>query len=313
MTERTIDLHLLHCFDALIVEGSVTLAADRLGMSQPGMSNALARLRELLDDPILIRTVKGMAPTQRAIELSPTVRMAIDQLSSIISGPLQFDPAKTTALIRIAGTDGTIACALEPVINEIQRVAPMMRFEVAPLLHKRLQEPLETGTIDLAIGIYFALSPTLYQTKVVDDTICCMVGRESIHAHTKLTLERYLEADHAVVSASAGHRSAVDTVAEQSLALLGGNRKICLTAPYAGLLAMVAARSDMVVTITSIAARMYAQWLPIVVKPLPFHAPSVTFSMVWHERSRNNAALTWVRQRLREGMTSQLDGIRLGD
>ena len=92
-----------------------------------------------------------MAPTQRAIELWPAVRIAIDQLSTIIAGPFQFDPAKSTALIRIAGTDGTMTCALVPVINEIQRMAPLMRFEVASLLHKRLQEPLETGVDDLAL------------------------------------------------------------------------------------------------------------------------------------------------------------------
>ena len=250
MSERAIDLHILQCFVALIVEGSVTLAADRLGMSQPGMSNALARLRGLLDDPILIRSAKGMAPTQRASELAPETRAAIDQLSTIMSGPKIFNPATSTALIRIAGTDGTTTCALEPVINDIQQSAPMMRFEITPLLHKRLQEPLETGPIDLAFGLYLDVSPTLYQSKVIDDNLCCMVGKHSSHAEGDLTLRRYLEADHAAVSPSAGYRSAIETIAEHALAAVGGERRIRFSAPYAALLAVMVARSEMILTIT---------------------------------------------------------------
>lgn len=304
MSEKSIDLHLLQCFDALIVEGSVTLAADRLGMSQPGMSNALARLRQVLDDPILIRAVKGMVPTPRAAQLAPVVREAIDQLSTILSGPQAFDPAKSTAVIRIAGTDSTLLCSLEPIIEEVRRQAPGMRFEITPLLHKRLQEPLESGTIDVAVGVYTTVSPSLYQSALYQDRICCLVGNNGKYANEIMTDQRYMDADHAVAIASAGYRSSLEVLIEDFLAATGRERRISFSAPYAGVLAPIVARTDMVLTINAVAAHAYAAWLPLTIKPFPFEVPPIHFTMVWHERSRNNAALRWMREKFRVGMAT---------
>lgn len=308
MTERNIDLALLNCLDALIVECNVTLAADRLRMSQPGMSNALARLRHLLDDPILIRTTKGMVPTARALQLAPIVRVAIDQLSSIIADPAEFDPKGTTSVIRIAATDGTITCGLEPVIRTIQLAAPGMRIDIVPLQHGRLQEPLESGIIDLAFGVYSDLSPTLYSSKVINDSMCCVVARDGMYAGQEMTFERYCQADHAILSRGAGYRSTMETIADGRLATLNAERQIRFSAPYAGVVLSMVAHSNMVATFGTLGGRMYANWMPIELRPIPFDVPQLTYSMVWHERARNSVALTWVRQMLREGMRRRVDG-----
>ena len=308
MTDPNIDLSLLNCLDALIVECNVTLAADRIRMSQPGMSNALARLRQLLDDPILIRTTKGMVPTARALQLAPVVRVAIDQLNSIITNPADFEPKDTTAVIRIAATDGTIMCALEPVIKSIHSTAPRMRIEITPLQHGRLQEPLESGIIDLAFGVYADLSPTLYSSKVMDDSMCCVVANNGVHAGKEMTFERYCQADHAILSRGTGYRSTMEAIADERLAALNIERKVRFSAPYAGVILAMVAGSNMVATFGTLGANMYASWLPVEVRPIPFQVQQLSYSMVWHERVRNNAAFAWVRQMLREGMRRRADG-----
>jgi DNA-binding transcriptional LysR family regulator len=300
--ERSIDLHLLRCFDALVAEESVTLAADRLRMSQPGMSNALARLREVFNDPILTRTTKGMSATERARQLAPSVRAAIDQLHGILEEPQVFRPETSDAVLHVAATDGTINCALEAVIGEIREEAPLMRIEVTPLLHGRLQEPLQSGAIDFALGVYLELPETLYHTRVIDDRLWCVVGRDSAHAQGEWTLERYRNAHHAVLTRGVAHRSSMETVVDKLLADRGIERQVRFAAPYAGTLLPMVARSDLVATVTGLSARMYAGWLPLKLLPLPFTAPPLAFSMVWHARTRNSPAAAWLRQKLRDGL-----------
>lgn len=313
-TNSNVDLHLLKCFDALVETCSVTLAADRMHMSQPGMSSALARLREIFNDPILIRTAKGMKPTERARELSGDVRLNIEQLSRLLEQPGEFVPAHSRARVRIASTDALIVSALAPTIAEIGKCAPGIQLQLVSLAHVRVNEPLEAGEIDLALGYYPDLPSSLYSRRLLTDPVCCMVGRDSGHGGD-MTLDRYAAASHAVMNLSADYRSTLETIIDQELACLGRERRVSLSASSTNVIACLVATSELVATVPSMVVRLHEKTLGIIGLKLPFDVPPVPFSLVWHARTHHNPDIAWVREKLREGIAkmqylpvAELDG-----
>lgn len=313
MTNTNVDLHLLKCFDALVDTCSVTLAADRMHMSQPGMSSALARLREIFNDPILLRTAKGMKPTERARELAIDVRSNIEQLSRLLEQPGEFVPAHSQARVRIASTDALIVAALAPTIAEIGKRAPGIQLQLAPLSHVRVNEPLEVGEIDLALGYYPDLPASLYSRCVLRDPVCCMVGRDGSHAGG-MTLERYAAAAHAVLNMSSEYRSTLESVIDQELSRLHVERRISLIASSTNVIASLVANSELVATVPSMLVRLHEKTLGIIALKLPFNIPPVPFSLVWHARSHHNPDIAWVRDRLREGISKNpLFGLAMHD
>lgn len=297
-----LDLHLLKCFDALVSTCSVTLAADRMHMSQPGMSSALARLREIFNDPILLRTAKGMMPTERARLLSVDVRSNITHLDQLIKKHGKFDPAHAKTQIRIASTDVLAMVALAPVIEEIRRSAPNIQLQLAPLSNIRVNEPLESGEIDLALGYYPDLPGSLYSQCVFKDPVCCMVGSTSIHVHG-VTIDSYASASHAVMNMSSEYRSTLETVIDEELARLRLVRRVSLVASSANVITRMVANSNLIATVPYMLVRLYGMSLGVIALKLPFEVPPVPFSLVWHPRTNHHPEIAWIREKLCEGIS----------
>src|SRR3954465_4141046 len=154
-----LDLNLLRVFDAVLRERSVTTASRRLALTQPAVSNALARLRTLFDDPLFVRTPAGMEPTPFARGVAEPVRQALALLESALSHGPGFDPASSTRAFRFYMSDLGQVEFLPPLVERVQREAPGVRLEAAALDVEDIADALGTGALDLAIGFLPGLGP----------------------------------------------------------------------------------------------------------------------------------------------------------
>lgn len=296
---NNIDLRLLECLDALIRECSVTLAAERLQMSQGNMSNSLSRLRKLLHDPLLVRTARGMKLTDRALELQDDTRDLIRRMHALLGEDENHDLATVQRNIKIACTDATALFAMNPLLEQIRRIAPNLEIDVSQTPSFRVAEALGEGTIDLAIGAYIGLSEALLVSHLVSGRMVCVVGASHPFATSVISLDNYCNAAHALCAISHGIRATVEMITDQALADLGRARKVRFTSQFVTVIADAIARTDLVATMPDLMLQRFSTSAPIVGHPLPFAVPDFELSAVWHPRTKGDWVLAWLRQQLR--------------
>ena len=309
---KNIDLRLLECLDTLIRERSVTLAAERLQMSQGNMSNSLARLRRLLGDPLLVRTAHGMMPTDRALEIRDETRDLIRRMHALMESDSNRDIATAQRVIKVACTDATALIALAPIIEDIRLHAPNLQIEVSQILNFRVAEPLGDGTLDLAIGSYIELSEALQVSRLLSGQMLCVVKADASLADGRVDLEGYCAAPHALLAVGHGFRATTEIVIDQALDDIGRARQVRLTSQFITLIAESVARSDLVATMPDYMLRHFAARLPLVGLALPFAAPSFALSAVWHPRAKGDWVLAWFRKQLRRHLNPSPDAIAVG-
>lgn len=294
MNLDAIDANLLVVFNAMSGEGNVTLAAQRLGISQPAMSNALARLRRLFDDPLFVRTPGGMRPTPFAERLVEPIAQACRLFEAALQTDSGFDPA--TAAPRnftLYLSDIGELVFLPRVLRELRRVAPRMRVAVRRVPESGIVDAMAAGEADLAIGIFPAMGAGMYQQALYEDGFVCIARRDHPQIKSRLSTSLYLSAPHAVVAASGTtHESVVDKA-------LGGHRlkrQVAVSVPHFLPLPSIVAQTDAIATIP---ARMVSA-LPIgpelKVLNLPFKTPKIEIRQYWHERYHHDAANRWLRE-----------------
>jgi DNA-binding transcriptional LysR family regulator len=234
MSFRTFDLNLLRVFDAVMTEQNLTRAAERLVTTQPAVSNALKRLRETLDDELLVRTAHGMKPTARAEELWPAVRQALSSLEAAIA-PENFDVSETHATFRLAMADSTASLLLPRLMRAIKQEAPGLDIRMLPLTTRDPRAMLLQSDIDLAIGNFpgvvaqlsggqSSVSAIRHQRLYSSESVCIM-RKDHPLAATELTVDSYCAAHHALVSFSGRAHGPAD----EALAAMGRQRRIALT------------------------------------------------------------------------------------
>src|SRR5882672_592293 len=169
-----LDLNLLRAFDAVLRDGSVTAAAERLGLSQPAMSNALARLRRLLGDPLFMRTASGMRPTPFAQQLAAPVQQALDLIRASFSQQAGFDPGTSDRIFRLQLTDVGEIAFLPPLLERLQRDAPRVRIETQHLPQDEVSDALASGDVDVAVGFLPELSSGVVAQRLFRDRYVCL-------------------------------------------------------------------------------------------------------------------------------------------
>ena len=296
---NNIDLRLLECLDALIREGSVTLAAERLQMSQGNMSNSLNRLRKLLRDPLLVRTARGMKLTDRALDLRDVTQELIRRMQELIGNDEDHDLSTVQRSIKIACTDATALFAMNPLLEKIRRVAPNLEIEISQTLNFRVAEALGEGIIDLAVGADIDLSEALLISHLASGRMVCAVGAGHSFASSVISLDHYCNAAHALFAVSHGVRATVEMITDQALADLGRARKVRFTSQFVTVVADAIARTDLVATMPDLMLQRFSTSSPIVGRPLPFAVPDFELSVVWHPRTKGDWVLAWLRQQLR--------------
>ncbi len=291
MNVQDIDLNLLRVFDAVLRQGGVTPAASTLGLTQPAVSNALARLRKLFGDSLFVRTPSGMEPTPFARELAQPVRQALALLESALAHGPGFDPGSATRAFRFYMSDVGQIEFLPPLVERVQREAPGVRLEAVALDVDDIGGALAAGGLDLAIGFLPGLGPPVRRRPLFRDPYVCLMRAD--HPITTLTRKRFLEVSHALVTYRGGHR-----VIEEAFERAGLARKIALRVPHFTVVPMVLERTDLVLTLPGRVARVFERRGAFKSLPPPLAIPPAEVAVHWHERFEADPGNRWLREQV---------------
>jgi DNA-binding transcriptional LysR family regulator len=306
MNTADIDFNLLVALEALLAERNVTRAARRLGVTQPAMSNALRRLRVLLDDPVFVRTSEGMTPTARALAIGPAVADALNGIRAALSAT-GFDPQRSTARFTVATLDYLEALYFPRLIDKLAAAGPAIHLRVRrlPAIYELPQQQLESGAIDCAVGPFpqpmTPQSGLLSRVLIDEDWVC--VGRRGHPAfRRRLTLKTYAGLRHLGISypEPGGGSGMIDRL----LAAHGLTRTCAAFVPHFLTLPFHVAQSDCVATLPRPLARLFARALPLQIVDAPLPKPS-GISLVWHSRVDGDPAQRWLREMIVETCAAQ--------
>ncbi len=289
----SIDMNLLIALDSLLAEGNVTAAAQRHGVTQSAMSHNLARLRELFDDRLLVRVGARMEPTPRAQELQPALRAALLQVEGVVAGRPSFDPETADTVFNVASTDYGAAFVAPLLFAHLARRAPHVRIVVKPLVRRELVGQLASGEIQLAAGLPLEGLPGTESQLLFEEQFVSLVCAGHPLLETPGDLEAFAAAPHCLVSPiSRSRRSLVD----EALAALGLRRRVQLELPFFLAAPQIIASSNLVLTLPSRLAEMFAATHGVVMFEPPLELPTIAIRQVWHERYADEPSVRWLRQ-----------------
>ncbi|WP_423205079.1 LysR family transcriptional regulator [Pseudomonas kribbensis] len=293
---RRIDLNLLVILDALLGEQHVTRAAERLHLSQPAVSHALARLRDLLGDPLLVRAGSGLVPTARALELVAPLAEALAQVQSLLA-PNTFAPASARRTFRLAMSDYGAAIILPGLIRTLRREAPGIDLQISHASREGMVEGLLNGDIDLAAGVLPELPGELCSTPLFEERYVCLLDRQSLPAEGVLDLATYLSRPHVLLEM----RGSGTPEIERTLTALRERRRVAISLPHWSVAPQFISGTDLILTVASRALNDVDDDSLIIVPP-PFEIAPFTFVSAWHKRRGGDQALNWLNRRIGEGI-----------
>jgi DNA-binding transcriptional LysR family regulator len=290
-----IDLNLLVAFEALMDERHVGRAARRVGLSQPALSNAIARLRSRLEDPLFVRTGRGMMPSPRAEQLAVPIRAALAQLRQTFAAPNSFDPSVSAQRYRIGMSDD-VELRLVPVLSRAMLSGELqMQTRRLDRLFTVPEGELRNGTLDLAIG-YFAdaryLAPGLVMMPLSEETNVVIARRGHPMWKHKLTVEGFTRLDHAAVI----YRNQLWGLVDNELASRGLRRRLRLALPHCLSVLHAVASSDLVGCIQESVVKEFGKGLQLRSCPEPLGLPPFVLRMVWHRQRDNDPSHAWLRK-----------------
>lgn len=291
-----LDLNLVRALDALLAERHVTRAATRLGITQSAASHALARLRDVLEDPLLVRGPRGvMLPTPRALALGPAIHRVLDDLARALRGPETFDPATARHTFHVGAADYVGLVVLPRLVERLGRQAPGIDLWIHPFADWGDAE-LAAGTLDLVLGPPRRTARTAgsYEKVLFAETFTCVLRARHPLAGSRMTLARYTSLGHVLVAPRGTPGSFVDDV----LAAAGRARRIALAVPHFLVVPYVVAASDLVATLPTRVAAMCTEAAGLVQLPPPVEVPPFQIAMAWHERMHADARHRWLREQL---------------
>ena len=309
-TSRNIDLQLLACLAALISECSVTRAADRMGMSQPGMSNALARLRLLTNDELLVRTARGMVPTPRALELAESVNAGMRAFEDVLADRSQFNPATARGTITIATADFPGILLLPRLMERLCNEAPGLTVEMRLPDPVHIREWLSEGECDIVIGHSSQLSEGLRSSQLFQESLVCVASSNHPTIRGRLTAEEFAQASHVIFGSPFVPLSILETMLDETFARIGIQRRLGVRVASVLMTPYVVACTPMLATLPKLFAQHFASFLPLKLLDSEFEFPSIGVNMVWHERSHRLGMHGWLRGVMRELVEEHLTPVR---
>src|SRR5689334_14326441 len=294
MDSAGLDLKLLRCFQVLMAERNVSRAAALLGLSQPATSYALARLRTIFDDILLVRAKGDMVPTPRAIELEAEVRGILESADRLVKKPAAFDAAHARARFSVMVSEQVEYLLAAPLMQKLA-AAPGIDVDFTPADRHHAPGQFERGEIDFRIGWWPNPGPTLRSKLLFRDRLACLARKNHPALRGRLTTEEFLAAAHVRVRSAVGpSNEAIDDAA----VALGKELRVALRVHGIFSLCHAVSNSDLIAVVQESLARRLAAEYPLQVLPLPLAMPDMRIALYWHERTHKHASHRWFRQRL---------------
>lgn len=285
---RALDLNLLKALDALLDEGSVTRAAQRLSLTQPAVSGMLTRLRDYFGDPLFVRTSHGMVPTLRASELSMPVKQILTDIAILLK-PMQFDPMTAELTYTLVATDYALKAVVVPLIAALKQHAPRIRIAVRSVDSERMYQQLSRGEVDLALVTPQTTPDDLHGRALYQEEYVCVArSHHPLAAASEMTLEQFCEQEHILVSTEGRFMGVTD----EALAELSLTRRVGVSVNSFLVIPDILRSTDMIAVVPG---RMVPVDSDLAIIPLPLNVPGFTKSMAWHERTHQDPAHQWIR------------------
>jgi len=297
-----VDLNLLVYLDALLRERNVTQAANQLNLSQPAMSNGLRRLRELFDDPLLVRTSEGMTPTERALELEPIVREVLTSIDRAVQPRSEFDARNAHRVFRIMASDYAESTLFPSVLGKLRTLAPGLTLDIMTPSDVSFLD-VERGKVDMVINRFDSMPQSFHQIHLWNDTFTCVLSPEN-PVLEDFSLENYLKANHVWVSKTGMgvgvgvNPDDVQRLGWVDLALnkLGKKRQIRVFTRHYQAAMTLAEQNDLIVTLPTRAAQLKRDNPRVVLRDPPLEIPPLELKMAWSPLLQHNPANKWLRK-----------------
>lgn len=293
MRFNKLDLNLLVALDALLAERNISRAGERLHLSQPAMSNALARLRNFFGDELLASQGRQMVLTPRALGLIEPVREVLMRIDSTITTPPLFDPTESTRTFVLLLSDFTTAVFIPPLLEALYQQARGIGLELRSLNDKPAEQ-LEQGDADLLIIPEQFAAVDHPRAPLFEEQYLCVTWANHSRIREELTFNDYLECGHVVANYATGQqRAAFDG---WFLDRFGINRKVEVSAPSMAALPQMVVGTDRIATVHRRLALQAEKVLPIKLWPPPLEVPMLVQTLQWHRHRDADPALQWMRE-----------------
>ncbi|MDE1158012.1 MAG: LysR substrate-binding domain-containing protein [Neorhizobium sp.] len=285
------DLNLLPVFTTLMEERNVTRAAERLGITQPALSNALNRLRETMRDPLFIRERYGMQPTEMALELAPAIAAALASLDEVVRGRQDFDPAEADRLFAIAPNSLVEFAIMPTIVARLREIAPGIRLRLAPFGNDLAETGVISGTTAMVIGRIVDPPDNLVVQHLIDDGLACVLRADHPLAGDALSKADYERMRHVNVLPPGRMRAGLFRTLEQK----GLRRDVAVSVTHFLAVPEMVAATDYCATLPRLICRHLAGDPRLKVMDAPVDLGTFPVEMAWHVRYRNDPAHRWLR------------------
>jgi DNA-binding transcriptional LysR family regulator len=295
-----VDLNLLVVLEAIVVEGGVSRAAIRLNLTQPAVSHALSRLRELFADPLFVREGRILVPTALTKRLIEPLQQLLRSLGSLIERGEGFDPAESEMTFTVATRDPLEVLLLPALMRQVAVEAPKIDLRTVQVRRRSIEAGLADGTLDAALDVPLPLSERIHRQRVSSDRFVVVARKDHPTVRPGFVLATYLEQQHVMVTARRRGPGAEDIELGQH----GLRRHVRLRCRNYLAAFRVVADTDLVLTMTERYVGLLADGVPVRVLAMPLKVPDLDLYLYWHDRVHDDPANRWLRARLAAALSA---------
>ena len=292
MDLRQIDLNLLVIFNQLLRDRRVSSTAEKLGLSQPAVSNALKRLRVLLKDDLFVRTARGMEPTPYAMHLIEPIGYALGTLENALNQRDAFNPLTSEREFTLSLTDIGEIYFMPTLMDALAQRAPLVRIQTLRNNEGHLSADMESGVVDIAVGLLPGLTTGFFQRRLFKQRYVCLFRKGHPEASNPITLTQYKTLPHVgITSVNTGHGEV-----DQWMQKKGIRRQMRLQVPHFVAVGHILQSSDLIATVPERFAQRCEGPFQLVTSPLPVKLPDIAIHLFWHGKYNRDPANMWLRQ-----------------
>jgi DNA-binding transcriptional LysR family regulator len=300
-----LDLNLLRVFNAMMIERSTVRAGERIGLSQPAVSSALGRLRQILQDELFVRDGNRMAPTTKALALQDPIKAALQQIEDALSSALGFDPASAERNFVVAGSDYVSTFLMPQLARTARSEAPHVTLQMLDFPPGQVFALLSEGRVDVAVERGMDPPDWIRQETLFRSFVVCIarkehpvLSRSGIAPGDRIPPDLYCAIPQVILSTDGSKAGSM----QQALARLGLSRHVAMTVPHFQAVALAAAGGDLLGNVPVQFARYSARLLDLDLYLPPVAPPIVEMRMYWHRRVEQDPAQAWLRSRIASAM-----------